>query len=109
MIIIFGRLRDAGLKVNAPKCIFGLNEITNLNYEITREGIKTNPKKVQGIMYIGRPTTITKSRVIIVTVHYYRDMWTMRSRILAPLIEADSGPKVRKYCGMAHYKVLLKN
>ena len=27
LIIIFGRLRDAGLKVNAPKCSFRLNDI----------------------------------------------------------------------------------
>ena len=28
LIMIFGRLRAAGLKVNAPKCIIGLKEIT---------------------------------------------------------------------------------
>ena len=27
LIIIFGRMSNAGLKVNAPKCSFGLNEI----------------------------------------------------------------------------------
>ena len=30
MIIIFGRLREVGLKVNAPRCSFGLKEITYL-------------------------------------------------------------------------------
>ena len=54
MIIIFGILRYAGLKVNAPKCSFGLNEITYLGYTITREVIKPNPKKVQGVMDIRR-------------------------------------------------------
>ena len=44
--IIFGRLRTAGLKVNAPKCSFGFKEITYLSYEITREGIKPDPRKV---------------------------------------------------------------
>ena len=96
IIIIFGILRDAGLKVNAPKCSFWLKDITYLIYAITREVIKPNPKKVQGIMYVGRPSPTTKPRVIIVMVQYYRDMWPMRSHILAPLTEADSGPKVRK-------------
>ena len=36
--IIFGRLRAAGLKVNAPKCSFGLKDIPYLGYVITREG-----------------------------------------------------------------------
>ena len=48
MIIIFGILRYAGLKVNAPKCSFGLNDITYLGYTITREVIKPNPRKCKG-------------------------------------------------------------
>ena len=47
----------AGLKVNAPKCSFGLKEIPYLCYVITREVIKPDPKKVQGIMDIRRPAT----------------------------------------------------
>ena len=36
LIIIFGRLHAVGLKVNAPKCSFGLKEIPYLCYIITR-------------------------------------------------------------------------
>ena len=60
LIILFGRLREAGLKVNAPKCSFGLKEITYLCYVITREGIKPEPRKVQGIMVLVRPYTTTE-------------------------------------------------
>ena len=63
--IIFGRLRAAGLKVNAPKCSIGLDEIPYLVYGITREGIKPNPKKVQGIMDLSRPSTTTEVRALI--------------------------------------------
>ena len=35
-MIIFGRLRAAGLKVNAPKCSFGLKYIPYLGHVITR-------------------------------------------------------------------------
>ena len=59
LIIIFGILRTVGLKFNAPKCSFGLKEITYLGYVTTREGIKPDPKKVQGIMDIRRPATTT--------------------------------------------------
>ena len=58
--IIFGRLRAAGLKVNAPKCSFVLNNIPCLLYLITQDGIKPDPKKLQGVMYIGKPTTMTE-------------------------------------------------
>ena len=53
LIMIFNRLRAAGLKVNSPKCSFGLKEIPYLGYVITREGVKPDPNKVQGIMDIG--------------------------------------------------------
>ena len=53
LIIIFGRMRAAGLKVNAPKCSLRLKEIPYLGYLITRGGIKPDPNKVQGIMDLG--------------------------------------------------------
>ena len=47
-------------------------------------------------MDIGRPSTTTKARALIVMVQYYRYMWPRQSHILAPLTEAASGPKGRK-------------
>ena len=61
LMIIFCRLRSADLKVNAPKCSFGLKEITYLGYVITREGNKPDPKKVQEIMDLGRPATTSEA------------------------------------------------
>ena len=42
---VLTRLRDAGLKVNAPKCTFCAKEIEYLGYILTTEGIKPQPKK----------------------------------------------------------------
>ena len=61
MIMISGILHAAGLKVNGHKCSLGLKYIPYLGYFITREGIKLNMKKVQGIMDIGRTATTTES------------------------------------------------
>ena len=63
--IIFGRLRASGLKINEPKCSFLLKEIPYLGYVVTREGIKPDPKKVQGIMDLFRPSATTESRAHI--------------------------------------------
>ena len=86
----------SGLKVNATKCSLGLNYIPYLGYLITQQGIKPDPEKVQGIRDLRIPTTTTQARVLIGIVHYYRYMCPRRSRILAPLKEAVSGPKGRK-------------
>ena len=68
--MIFSILCAAGLKVNAPKCTFGLKEIPYLGCLITRKGIKPDPNKVQGIMDIGRPATTTEARALICMVKY---------------------------------------
>ena len=96
--IIFGGLSAAGLKVNAPKLSFGLKEITYLGYVITREGIKPNPEKVQGIIDIRRPM-----------VQYYRYMFPKRYHILAPLTEASSGSKGRKILWNYVFEESLRN
>ena len=51
-------------------------------------------------MYFGQPATKTEVRALIGMVHYYRDMWNRHSHVLAPLMEAASGPEGRKYFGM---------
>jgi hypothetical protein len=72
---LFKRIQEAGLKVKADKCSFGLSEIPYLGYIISREGIKPDPAKIQGIMDMNRPRTTTEARAIIGSVQYYRDMW----------------------------------
>ena len=71
-----------------------------LGYLITRRGIKPDPKKVKEIVDIRQPTTTTEVQALISMVKYYRDIFPRRYHILSHLIEADSGPKSRKYCGM---------
>ncbi len=46
--MVLTRLREAGLKVNAPKSFFCTHEIEYLWYILTREGIKTPAKEVAG-------------------------------------------------------------
>ena len=46
LIIIFFRLFALCLKVNAPKCSFGLKDIPYLGYVITMEGVKPDPRKL---------------------------------------------------------------
>ena len=76
---------------------------------MTREVIKPNPNKLQGVTDLFRPSTTTEAQALIGMVQYYMDMWTRRYHILSPLTEAASVPKGRKKCGMTHQKVPLKN
>ena len=98
--IIFGILCAAGFKVNASKCCFGLINIHFLGYVITREGTKTDPKKVQGIVDPGQSATTIEVQALIGMVQYYRDMCPRQLHRLSPLTEAARIPKYRKYFWM---------
>ena len=90
---VFRRCQKMNLKMNADKCRFGLNEIDYLGYIVTPEGIKPNPKKIQAIQAMKRPTTVTEVRRLIGLVQYYRDLWPRRSHILETFTSISSGKK----------------
>ena len=62
---IFRRFLKAGLKVNAAKCSFGLKEVPYLGYIISMDGVKPNPKKIQGIMDLTKPQTAKEMKSLI--------------------------------------------
>jgi hypothetical protein len=61
MEIVFTRLCDARLKVNTAKSLFCAHDIEYLGYILTRDGIKPQPKKVQVILALNLPTTMSMS------------------------------------------------
>ena len=93
---VLRRCQKANLKLNAEKCSFGLNEIDYLGYIVTPEGVKPNPKKIEAIKSMQRPTTVTEVRRLIGMVQYYRDLWPKRSHILEPFTAISSGKKGTK-------------
>jgi hypothetical protein len=73
------------VKVNAAKSSFCAHEIEYLDYILTRDGIKPQPKKVQAILAINPPNNVEELRHFLGMVQYYRDMWSRRSEMLTPL------------------------
>ena len=76
--IVFTRLAEAGLKVNATKSSFCCDELEYLGYLINRKGVRPTMKKVEAITKIATPTTRKQLRRFIGLVNYYRDMWSKR-------------------------------
>ena len=81
------KLRDAGLKVNAPKCKFCATEVKYLGYVLTRNGIKPQTKKVAAILALTPPKNVRELRHFLGLVQYYQDLWEKRSNTLAPLTD----------------------
>ena len=51
----FANLREAGLKLNLEKCVFGVSRGKILGYIIGPEGIKANPDKIKAIISMVEP------------------------------------------------------
>ena len=91
--VVLNRLSKAGLKCKIDKCFFAEPEMEYLGYIITKDGIKPNPKKVQGILDMKQPTNKIKVRHFIGMVKYYRDLWPRRREIHLPITNLTKGLK----------------
>ena len=56
-----------------------------LGFLVTRNGIKPQWKKVQGILDMEKPKSTTQVRSFVGMVNYYKSLWLRRSKILSPL------------------------
>jgi hypothetical protein len=77
-------LQKANFRANLGKCYFGEAKIDNIGYEITRDCIQAQPKKVEEILKLCRPKTKDQLRHFVGIITYYRDMWQKISHMLAP-------------------------
>jgi hypothetical protein len=71
---VLERLQKANFRVNLRKSSFGESEIDYLRYEITRDGIQPQPKKVEAILKLSAPKKKRQLRHFLGMINYYRDM-----------------------------------
>ena len=90
---ILHRIKSAGLKINAKKSFFGVDELEYLGYKISTKGISPLTKKVEALQAITIPKTRKQLRRFVGMINYYRDMWQQRSTLLAPLTALTSKDK----------------
>ena len=83
--VVLERLQRANFRANMKKCYFAESNIEYLGYQVTRQGIQPQPKKVEAIHKLKPPKNVRQLRHFLGMVNYYRDMWQRRSHILAPL------------------------
>jgi hypothetical protein len=82
---VLTRLLAAGMQVNAGKCKWFHHSVTYLGFIITREGIKPQPEKIQGILNMRQPKTQREVRRFVGMINFYRDLYPKRAETLAPL------------------------
>ena len=83
--IVFGRLRDAGLKVHPGKCVFGADNIDFLGHRISADKLEPQQDKLAAIRDLSSPTYISSLRAALGLFSYYRKFVLHFSSIAFPL------------------------
>ena len=70
--IVFERLASHGLKMELKKCFFFKTRVKYLGYEISEEGIPTDPGKIDAVKKWPVPTTLKALRHFLGFTSFYR-------------------------------------
>jgi hypothetical protein len=81
-------LRQNKLFAKLSKCTFGQTEIDYLGHIISKDGVATDPSKLQIIQQWPSPTTITQLRAFLGLTGYYRRFTRGHGIIYRPLFNA---------------------
>ena len=107
---VFEKLAQAGLKLKPSKCELFKAELKYLGHIVSKQGIATDPKKVQAIQDWPRPMTVTEVRSFTGFTNYYRKFIKGYAKIARPLHELVAGENknIRRSIGMTDVKLRLR-
>ena len=94
---IFGRIRDAKLKLRLEKCYLCFKEIKFLGYVIGSNGMKVDQEKIEKVKNFPTPTNVSELRSFIGLASYYRRFIKDFSKIAKPLMELFQKEKEYKW------------
>ena len=85
LMIVFGRLRSANLKLKAKKCLLFSMKVKFLGHVISEQGVSTDPDKVKDVVGWHTPRTVKQIRSFLGMVNYYGRFIKDLQGIAAPL------------------------
>src|SRR6266540_4883426 len=85
--LVFEALRGAGLMMKVKKCEFVKKELKFLEHIISREGIRTDPEKIEKMVNIGSPKNLKELRSRLGLFSFYRQYIKGFSNITKPMYE----------------------
>lgn len=82
---IFNTLEKSNMKIQLDKCEFLHHEVEFLGFLVSKDGIKTNPKKVETIASFPSPKTLRDLRSFLGMSGYYRRFIKDYAKLAKPL------------------------
>ena len=85
LIIVFGRLRLAGLKLKPEKCALFQKSVFLLGHVVSENGISTDPSKIKAVVEWPVPKNFREFRAFLGLAGYYRRFVLRFSSLASPL------------------------
>ena len=99
--VVFDRLRSANLKLNPKKCLLFQHGVNYLGHKIGRNGIKTDPAKVEAVENWPTPQNCSELRSFLGLCFYYRRFVKSLDEIAAPLHRLCCKKLWRRSCAVS--------
>src|SRR6185295_18678076 len=82
---VFTKLREANLVLNPEKCYFGRQELPLLGHIISRKGLRVDPAKVEKLVNMRPPRTVTEIQSVVGLGSYYWNFIQDFAKIVQPM------------------------
>ena len=105
---VFERLREVGLRLKPSKCEFLCHCIKFLGLLLDKEGLRTDPKKVEDVKNYPEPESIKELRIFLGMAGYFRRFikeFSLIARPLTKLLQKDSMREWTPECQVAFDKL----
>lgn len=83
--LLFKRLEQYNVVINPGKCKFGQSEVKFLGYNVSKEGSRPSPEKVEAINNFTRAETAKQLRRFLGMINFYRRFIPKAAEAQAPL------------------------
>ncbi|GBM15900.1 Transposon Ty3-I Gag-Pol polyprotein [Araneus ventricosus] len=91
--MVFKRLSEYGIRINAAKCVLRVQELSFLGYFVNEHDIRPMPEKVAPLLNYDHPKTVKDLRRCLGLLNYYRRNIPQAAHVQTLLSDYLKGPR----------------